>query len=174
MGAAGYRESELSKLREKRWLHKQQQPQLPRPYRLPLTISHAPRPTCTLACSPNEGRFGKFYHLRELPLEGTGVRPNCDTLYSQAVFDLDARPVTITLPDAGKRFMSMMVIDEDHYVTEVATAREITAIPRRKSAPAMALRQSALWSIRQTRKTSSRFTPWRIRSRWSSPVGPAS
>ena len=120
------------------------------------------------------GAFGKFYHLRELPLEGTGVRPNCDTLYSQAVFDLDARPVTITLPDAGKRFMSMMVIDEDHYVTEVATAREITAIPRRKSAPAMALRQSALWSIRQTRKTSSRFTPCRIRSRWSSPVGPAS
>ena len=65
------------------------------------------------------GAFGKFYHFRELPLEGTGVRPNRDTLYSQAVFDLDAGPVTITLADAGKRFMSMMVIDEDHYVYTV-------------------------------------------------------
>jgi hypothetical protein len=27
--------------------------------------------------------------------------------------DLDAGPVTITLPDAGKRFMSMQVINED-------------------------------------------------------------
>jgi hypothetical protein len=65
------------------------------------------------------GAFGKFYHHRELALEGTGVRPNRDTLYSQAVFDLDAGPVTITLPDAGSRFMSLIVIDEDHYVPEV-------------------------------------------------------
>jgi hypothetical protein len=42
------------------------------------------------------------------------IRGNRDTLYSAAVFDLDAGPVTITLPDAGKRFMSMQVIDEDH------------------------------------------------------------
>ena len=38
------------------------------------------------------------------------VRMNRDTLYSSGVFDLDAAPVTITLPDAGKRFMSMQVI----------------------------------------------------------------
>ena len=44
------------------------------------------------------GALGTFIHFRELPLEGTGVRPNRDTLYSQAVFDLDAGPVTITLP----------------------------------------------------------------------------
>lgn len=65
------------------------------------------------------GGFGKFIHLRDLPLEGTGVRPNRDTLYSEAVFDLDAGPVTIALPDAGNRFMTMMVIDEDHYVPMV-------------------------------------------------------
>jgi len=35
------------------------------------------------------------------------------------VFDLDAGPVTITLPEAGKRFMSMQVIDEDQYTPEV-------------------------------------------------------
>jgi hypothetical protein len=66
------------------------------------------------------GGFGKFNHARDLPLgEATGVRPNRDTLYSLAVFDLDAGPVTITLPDAGKRFMTMMVVDQDHYVVEV-------------------------------------------------------
>jgi para-nitrobenzyl esterase len=48
------------------------------------------------------------------------VRMNRDTLYSSGVFDLDASPVTITLPDAGKRFMSMQVISQDHYTTEVA------------------------------------------------------
>src|SRR5262245_38897894 len=66
------------------------------------------------------GAFGKFYHLRDLPLEGTGVRPNRDTLYSEAVFDLNAGPVKITLPKAGKRFMSMMAVNQDHYAFEVA------------------------------------------------------
>jgi hypothetical protein len=36
-------------------------------------------------------------------------------LYSFAVVDLDAGPVTITLPDAGKRFMGMQVVNEDQY-----------------------------------------------------------
>jgi hypothetical protein len=67
------------------------------------------------------GGFGKFNHARDLPLgEDTGVRPNRDTLYSLSVFDLDAGPVTIELPDAGKRFMTMMVVDQDHYVSMVA------------------------------------------------------
>ncbi len=32
------------------------------------------------------------------------------------VADLDAGPISITLPDAGKRFRSMMVVNEDHYI----------------------------------------------------------
>ncbi len=65
--------------------------------------------------------FGKFEHNREaLPIDKqTVIRTNRDTLYSGAVFDLDAGPVTITLPDAGKRFMSMQVIDEDQYTPGV-------------------------------------------------------
>lgn len=47
------------------------------------------------------------------------IRGNRDTLYSPAVFDLDAGPVTITLPDAGRRFRSMIVIDEDQYTPAV-------------------------------------------------------
>jgi len=67
------------------------------------------------------GGIGKFLHRREPARidNQTVIRLNRDTLYSSAVFDLDAGPVTITMPDAGKRFMSMQVISEDHYVPEV-------------------------------------------------------
>jgi hypothetical protein len=64
------------------------------------------------------GEIGKVYHRRE-PMQidkQAVIRPNRDTLYSSAVFDLHVGPVTITLPDAGKRFRSMQVINEDHYV----------------------------------------------------------
>ena len=75
--------------------------------------------------------FGKFHHVRDLPLgEDTGVRPNRDTLYSMAVFDLDAGPVTITLPDAGQRFMTMMVVDEDHYVPLVVYGKGTHTLER--------------------------------------------
>jgi hypothetical protein len=47
------------------------------------------------------------------------ARENRDTLYSLAVFDFDAGPVTVTLPDAGSRFISMIAINEDHYVVDV-------------------------------------------------------
>jgi hypothetical protein len=68
-----------------------------------------------------EGAFGKFNHHRELtPIDKQLViRPNRDTLYSAGVFDLDAGPVTIMLPDAGSRFMSLQVIDEDQYTPAV-------------------------------------------------------
>ncbi len=68
-----------------------------------------------------DGGFGKFMHRREpTPIaRQTVIRMNRDTLYSAAVFDLDAGPVTIALPDPGKRFLSMQVIDEDEYTPEV-------------------------------------------------------
>jgi hypothetical protein len=68
-----------------------------------------------------EGGFGKFKYERELAaIDNQGViRLNRDTLYSFGVFDLDAAPVTVTLPDAGKRYMAVQVIDEDHYALDV-------------------------------------------------------
>ena len=68
-----------------------------------------------------DGALGKFTHRREPANvdKQDVIRMNRDTLYSHAVFDLDAGPVTVTMPDAGKRFMSMMIIDEDHYVPSV-------------------------------------------------------
>src|SRR5689334_9991059 len=67
------------------------------------------------------GGTGKFFHRRELePVDNQIViRANRDTVYSAAVFDLDAGPVTVTLPDAGKRLRSMIVIDEDQYTPVV-------------------------------------------------------
>ncbi|PZQ97844.1 MAG: carboxylesterase [Cereibacter sphaeroides] len=64
------------------------------------------------------GGLGKLLHHRE-PADvdkQAVIRLNRDTLYSAVVFDLDAGPATITLPDAGDRFMSLQIIDEDHYV----------------------------------------------------------
>ncbi|MDD1536431.1 MULTISPECIES: DUF1254 domain-containing protein [unclassified Bradyrhizobium] len=70
----------------------------------------------------DDGAFGKLRHRREMASidKQDVVRMNRDTLYSSGVFDLDAGPLTIKLPDAGKRFMSMQVISQDHYTTEVA------------------------------------------------------
>ena len=67
------------------------------------------------------GGTGKFFHRRELePVDKQIViRANRDTVYSAAVLDLDAGPVTVTLPDAGNRFRSMIVIDEDQYTPAV-------------------------------------------------------
>ncbi len=75
----------------------------------------------TLGSFVKQGALGKFNHFRALaPIEDQHVqRGNRDTLYSIGVYDLDAGRVTITLPDAGRRFMTMIVFDEDHYVYTV-------------------------------------------------------
>jgi hypothetical protein len=66
--------------------------------------------------------FGKFeFNRAPTPIDKqTVIRMNRDTIYGGAVFDLGAGPVTVTLPDSGKRFMSMQVINEDHYSQFVA------------------------------------------------------
>jgi hypothetical protein len=63
------------------------------------------------------GGFGTFDHTREpAPLDKQSViRLNRDTLYSAAVFDLDAGPVTISLPASDKRFVSLQIIDQEQY-----------------------------------------------------------
>jgi hypothetical protein len=71
--------------------------------------------------SVKNGALGKLRHGRELmPVDRRGlIRPNRDTLYSAAVFDLGAGPVTITLPDAGERFMVMQAVNQDQYTPAV-------------------------------------------------------
>lgn len=69
------------------------------------------------------GGFGKFYHTRvPSPLDKQSVvRLNLDTLYSFGVFDLTT-PVTISLPDSGDRFMSALIISQDHSMLPVVYA----------------------------------------------------
>jgi len=84
---------------------------------VPVTAENFPRAESDMYFSGiAKDSLGKFSHGRELmPLDQPIVRPNRDTLYSMSVFDLDAGPVTITLPDAGKRFMSLQIVNEDAY-----------------------------------------------------------
>jgi hypothetical protein len=91
---------------------------------MPVTVDNFARAETDHYLADNaklSGGLGKFHHSREEASidNQTVIRLNRDTLYSFGVFDVDASPVTITMPDAGKRFMSMQVINEDHYVPAV-------------------------------------------------------
>jgi hypothetical protein len=57
---------------------------------------------------------------------------NRDTLYTSGVFDLNAGPLTVTLPDAGKRFIALQVVDEDEYTPMVAYGRGTYTITKDK------------------------------------------
>jgi len=61
--------------------------------------------------------FGQFTHLREptTPDNQPVIRMNQDTFYSVALLDL-SQPATITLPEVGGRYMSMHVVNQDHYM----------------------------------------------------------
>lgn len=90
---------------------------------VPVTIDNFARAESDLYMtkSEKEAGLGKLNHRREPASvdDQIVIRLNRDTLYSSGVFDLDAGPVTITMPDPGKRFMSLQVINEDHYVPAV-------------------------------------------------------
>ena len=69
---------------------------------VPVTVSNFIRAETDLYFS--RAPLGKFEHWREMtPLDDQKIiRMNRDTLYSSAVFDLDAAAVTITLPDPAR------------------------------------------------------------------------
>lgn len=95
----------------------------PAPGATPVTVDNFVRAESDLymVSLVKEGGLGKLQHRREPASidNQTVIRLNRDTLYTSAVFDLDAGPVTITLPDPGKRFMSLQIINEDHYTPDV-------------------------------------------------------
>lgn len=68
-----------------------------------------------------EGSWGTMRHDRAPAAidRQTVVRLNRDTLYSSIVVDVDAGPVSVVLPDAGDRFMSLIAINQDHYASVV-------------------------------------------------------
>lgn len=68
----------------------------------------------------NAGGVNQFAHNREpASIENQAViRLNRDTLYSFAVVDL-AEGATLTIPEHGNRYLSAMVVNESHHVTQV-------------------------------------------------------
>lgn len=57
---------------------------------------------------------------------------NRDTPFSSAVVDLSAG-ATLDVPEVGRRYMSVMVVDQDRYVTEVlheAGSHDLTVAAR--------------------------------------------
>ncbi len=72
----------------------------------------------------SDGAFDAFKHNRELASvdNQTVIRLNRDTLYSFGVFDLEAGTVTVTLPDTADRYVSMQVVNQDHFTPDVVYA----------------------------------------------------
>ena len=63
------------------------------------------------------GGIGELVHSRTpvTPENNPVIRMNQDTLYSGVAVDL-SKPVEITMPDVGDRYMSMHVVSQDHYM----------------------------------------------------------
>ena len=91
---------------------------------VPVTVQNFTRADSDnyLAANAKEAGLGRLAHKREpASVENqTVIRLNRDTLYSFGIFDLAAAPMTVTLTDAGMGFMSLMIINEHHYVPYVA------------------------------------------------------
>jgi hypothetical protein len=66
------------------------------------------------------GGVNRLKHNREpTPIDHQPViRMNRDTLYSVALVDI-TEGATVTAPDAGERYVSVMMVNEDHYINRV-------------------------------------------------------
>ena len=67
-----------------------------------------------------DGEINTWAHVRTpIPIDSqTVIRMNRDTLYSAVMVDI-SRGATLTVPEAGDRYLSIMVINEDHYINRV-------------------------------------------------------
>ena len=46
------------------------------------------------------------------------IRQNRDTLYSSAIVDI-SQGATLSIPEPGDRYLSVMIVNNDHYINEV-------------------------------------------------------
>ena len=72
------------------------------------------------AIQAQAGGVNQWYHYRApTPVDKqTVIRMNRDTLYSGAIVDISAG-AAITIPDPGRRYLSVMVVNQDHYINKV-------------------------------------------------------
>ena len=90
---------------------------------IPVTVDNFDRAETNRMFSDLAGVAGgvnRFHHVRvPTPIDQqTVIRMNRDTLSSIAVVDL-AESATLTIPDAGERYLSVMVVNQDHYINKV-------------------------------------------------------
>jgi hypothetical protein len=66
------------------------------------------------------GKVNTWVHIRTpTPLDKqTVIRMNRDTIYSAAVIDI-SKGATLAIPETGDRYLSIMVVNEDHYINKV-------------------------------------------------------
>jgi len=66
------------------------------------------------------GGVNRFYHFRDpTPVDNQPtIRMNRDTLYSAAIVNI-SEGATLTLPDVGDRYMTAMIVNQDHYINDV-------------------------------------------------------
>ena len=72
------------------------------------------------AIQAQAGGVNQWFHYRApTPVDQqTVIRMNRDTLYSAAVVDISAG-ARVTIPAAGRRYVSLMVVNQDHYINAV-------------------------------------------------------
>ena len=69
------------------------------------------------------GGINELFHFRgPTPIDKqTVIRMNRDTLYSAAIVDI-SQGATLTLPETDGRYLTIMVVNEDHYINKVLSA----------------------------------------------------
>jgi hypothetical protein len=72
------------------------------------------------ALQADAGAVNVFGHNRApTSIEGqTVIRMNRDTLYSFAIVDI-SEGATVTVPNSGDRYLSVMVVNQDHYINRL-------------------------------------------------------
>jgi hypothetical protein len=90
---------------------------------IPVTIDNFVRAATDVEFGKAIGHAGgvnRFFHLRQpTPIDAqTVIRMNRDTLYSSAIVDI-SEGATLKLPDTGDRYMSTMIVNQDHYINKV-------------------------------------------------------
>lgn len=72
------------------------------------------------AIQAQAGGVNQLFHYRApTPVDQqTVIRMNRDTLYSGAIVDISAG-ATVVIPDAGRRYVSVMIVNQDHYINDV-------------------------------------------------------
>ena len=111
------------------------------------------------------GGVNRLHHIREpAPLDDQPViRQNRDTLYSSAIVDLTGG-ATLALPDAGERYLSVMVVARTTTSTGSCMTPGSTSSPSRTTTPTMFSSPRGSSSTRTTPATWRRSTSSRTGS----------